>query len=73
MARYLRAATGQIAAPKMNNEIGPSGPVWPVSWGFWPKKTKKVWTVTVIVQTFLRYSSMSDIFGLAYLVGQVED
>jgi hypothetical protein len=34
---------------------------------------KKVWSVTVIVQTFLRYNSMSDIFGLAYLVGQIED
>jgi hypothetical protein len=37
------------------------------------KNTKKVWSVTVIVRTFLRYSSMSDIFGLAYLVGQIED
>jgi hypothetical protein len=37
------------------------------------KKTKKVCAVTVIVRTFLRYSSMSDIFGLAYLVGQIED
>jgi hypothetical protein len=34
---------------------------------------QKVWTDTVIVQTFLRYYSMSDIFGLAYLVGQIED
>jgi hypothetical protein len=73
LLKYLQAYTGQISAPKKNNEIGPSGPVWPFSWGFSPKKTKKVWTVTVIVQTFLRYSSMSDIFGLAYLVGQVED
>jgi hypothetical protein len=37
------------------------------------KKTKKVWALTVIVRTFLRYYSMSDIFGLAYLVGQIED
>jgi hypothetical protein len=37
------------------------------------KKLEKVWAVTVIVRTFLRYSSMSDIFGLAYLVGQIED
>ena len=36
-------------------------------------ETKKVCAVTVIVQTFLRYYSMSDIFGLAYLVGQIED
>jgi hypothetical protein len=35
--------------------------------------SQKVWTVTVIVQTFLRYYSMSDILGLAYLVGQIED
>ena len=34
---------------------------------------QKVWTDTVIVQTILRYYSMSDIFGLAYLVGQIED
>jgi hypothetical protein len=34
---------------------------------------EKAWSVTVIVQTFLRYYSMSDIFGLAYLVGQIED
>jgi hypothetical protein len=34
---------------------------------------EKGWSVTVIVRTFLRYSSMSDIFGLAYLVGQIED
>jgi len=42
--------------------------------GFWARYSfRKVWTVTVIVQTFLRYSSMSDVFGLAYLVGQIED
>jgi hypothetical protein len=34
---------------------------------------QKVWSVTVIVRTFFRYYSMSDIFGLAYLVGQIED
>ena len=34
---------------------------------------QKVWTDTVIIQTLLRYYSMSDIFGLAYLVGQIED
>ena len=28
---------------------------------------------TVITGTSLRYYSMSDIFGLAYLVGQIED
>jgi hypothetical protein len=39
----------------------------------WPVVSGKVWTYTVIVQTFLRYYSMSDIFGLAYLVGQIED
>jgi hypothetical protein len=42
----------------------------------WPKGQilgKKVWPVTVIVRTFFRYYSMSDIFGLAYLVGQIED
>jgi hypothetical protein len=38
-----------------------------------PKIPEKVWTVTVIVRTFLRYYFMSDIFGLAYLVGQIED
>ena len=34
---------------------------------------QNVWSITVIVRTFLRYSDMSDIFGLAYLVGQIED
>jgi hypothetical protein len=28
---------------------------------------------TVIMGPLLRYYSMSDIFGLAYLVGQIED
>jgi hypothetical protein len=28
---------------------------------------------TVITEPVLRYYSMSDIFGLAYLVGQIED
>ena len=34
---------------------------------------QKVWSVTVIVRTFFRYYLTSDIFGLAYLVGQIED
>jgi hypothetical protein len=37
------------------------------------KSAKKLRQRTVITGLYLRYYSMSDIFGLAYLVGQIED
>jgi hypothetical protein len=40
---------------------------------FEPILTNIYGPVTVMSSRFLRYSLMSDIFGLAYLVGQIED
>jgi hypothetical protein len=58
---------------KIHRQTSWIGPIRVVSSQKDPKTNQKVWTVTVIVRTFLRYYSMSDIFGLAYLVGQIED
>jgi hypothetical protein len=73
--RLFGASTGQILLS--GEDLAANWPSQAISAYFLgklaEKSPKKVCAVTVIVRTFLRYSSLSDIFGLAYLVGQIED